>query len=379
MSRMEPCKSPAQARNAEETAGLFRQGGGFLLFLLMFVGIAVMPSAEVLRRAMDWPWNPAWHPAVAGPLDRTWTWIPRTINTVKGLWYGNASATVLNDKELGLQSNMVQAETSTATWGNTISVKSGEKHQTTSLWARIIVPAVPNPQGKTMRVHIKLHVTYPTMRGNDNFDIVQGTFDHTETLILATPGAGRTFILLWALGGLGGACLVVGSGLILVIRARQLKSRARPTRVYPLGAAGGDVAPVDLVAATPLQVTGNDPTSQYKLLDVHELERRGNRSRWWFYFFLIMMPLGCLSPVSVMFMINNKGVQTGLLITGMVLFIIALVGFLLMWNDKRRFERLAREKQAMLDDIRPRRRRRIEDEDDPPRRRRRDSEHDDLH
>src|SRR6516162_8262270 len=120
---------------AEETAGLFRQGGGLLLFLLMFIGIAVMPSAELIRRALDWPWNSSWHPAVAGPLDRTWTWIPRTINTVKGLWYGNASATVLNDKELGLQNNMVQAETSTATWGNTISVKSGEKHQTTSLWA----------------------------------------------------------------------------------------------------------------------------------------------------------------------------------------------------------------------------------------------------
>src|SRR5262249_11715881 len=156
----------------------------------------------------------------------------------------------------------------------------------------IIVPAVPNPQGKTMRVQIKLHVTYPTMRGNDNFDVVQGTFDHTETLVLATPGAGRTFILLWALGGLRGACLVLSAGLILFFRARQWRSRARPTRVYPLGAAGADVAPVDLVAATPLQVTGSDPTSQYKLLGVQELERRGNRSRWWFYFFLIMMPVG---------------------------------------------------------------------------------------
>jgi hypothetical protein len=354
---------------AEETAGLFRQGGGFLLFLFMLVGIAVMPTAEVMRRAMAWPWNPAWHPAVAGPLDQTWTWFPQTINTVKGLWYGTASATVVNDKELGLPNNGVQAETSTATWGNTISVKAGERHQTTSLWARIIVPALPNPQGKTMRVHIKLQVTYPTMRGNDKFDVVQNTVDHTETLVLATPGAGRTFILLWLVGGMGGACLVLAAGLILFFRARQLKSRARPTRVYPLGAGGGNVAPVDLVAATPVQVTSSDPTSQYKQLDLAELGRRGNRSRWWFYFFLIMMPVGCLSPISLIFMINNKGVQGGLVAGGILLFIVAFAGFLLMWNDKRRYDRLLREKQAKLQQTWPQERRgEAEDNEDEPRR-----------
>jgi len=361
---------------AEETAGLFRQGGGFLLFLLILLGIAIMPSAEVMRQAMGWPWNRAWHPAVAGPTDRTWTWFPRTIHTVKGLWHGNASAQALNAAELGLANDLVYAETSTSTWGTTISVKAGEKHQTTSLWARIVVPDVANSQGKSLRVRIKLHVTYPTMRGNDNFDVVQNSFEHTETLVLATPGAGRTFILLWSLGGIGGACLVVASGIILYIRARRLKYRARPTRVYPLGAGGGNVAPVDLVAATPVKVTGSDPTSQYQLMDVDELEARRRRTRRWFYFFLIMMPVGCLSPISLIGMIDNKAVQAGLVTGGVILFIIAFAGFLLMWNDKRRFQRMLREKTAHMPHDRPRKRRRLEPEDDESRPRRRNREDD---
>src|SRR5262249_234559 len=195
-------------------------------------------------------------------------------------------------------------------------------------------------------------------------------------LVLATPGAGRMFILLWLLGGVGGACVVVTSGIILHTRARQLKSRARPTRVYPLGAGGANVAPVDLVAPTPLTLTATHPTSEYKLMDVDELETRRRRTRRWFYFFLIMMPVGCLAPISLIGMMNNKAVQAGLVTGGVILFIIAFAGFLLMWNDKRRFQRLLREKTAEMPEDRPRKRRRLEPEDDEPRHHRQNREHD---
>src|SRR5262249_11503322 len=93
---------------------------------------------------------------------------------------------------------------------------------------------------------------------------------------------------------------------------------------------------------------------------------RRRRTRRWFYFFLIMMPVGCLAPTSLIGMINNKAVQTGLVTGGVILFIIAFAGFILMWNDKRRFQRMLREKTAPMPHDRSRKRRRLEREDDEP-------------
>jgi hypothetical protein len=210
-----------------------RQASPRWIYVMMLLALAVISSAELARLALGWPVNPDWHPAIAGPGDSTYVWFPQRINNVKNLWSGSAQAQALNSAELGLVNPTIQAETGTDHWGDSISVKTGEKSTNSSPWARITVPNIANPEGKTLRVGMDLTIRYPSPEGN-GFTNRQDVFSHNADLVLAEAGAGTTYLLLYWLAGLGGLTLLCFGSLILILRAGSLKKRALPNEVIPI-------------------------------------------------------------------------------------------------------------------------------------------------
>jgi hypothetical protein len=206
-----------------------------LTALLLLVGALLPFAAEAYRGLNHWPVNPAWSPQVVGPGDYCWTRFPdRGLQSVKGDWRAlSVSAKMVNAREAGAGSEALKADSSERAWGNTISVKSGEKSRTFSPWCGIYVPNDSALAGNTLQVKMDLNIEYPDLRGNNSFENRTRPMSHTEGLVLSSPGAGAAYRRLWSLG------TVLGLGLIVVVlgysiqRLERLKALASPTAVLP--------------------------------------------------------------------------------------------------------------------------------------------------
>ena len=228
------------AEGSSDSAGLnqaeesVREKSAAGIFLVMLVLSALIPLAEIVRNACDWPWNPDWHPAVAGPGDRPYIWFPSRINCLKGYWNGRAGARLLNSAELRLANDSIQAETNTETWGQSISAKAGELDSAATPWVRIVVPEIPQSRGKKLIVDMILNVKFPVAAGANKFDVRGGLHSHTAELVLADPGAGQLYVNLFWFCGIGAFGLAILESCLLVPRAYHLSNSANPTKVYPM-------------------------------------------------------------------------------------------------------------------------------------------------
>ncbi len=309
--KLQVTKGPAEIPS--ETSILSSQHGTSAIFLGMVLAALVIPTAELVRLYEGWTWNPDWHPGVVGPGDEAWTRLSDSITSVKGLWQGKATALVLNAADVGLANPVLPARTSNQTWGDKISVgKRDSKTSSFRPWAAITVPQADGLKGKTLRVRINLSVTYPALLGDNQFDIQTKDLKHTAELVLAGPAAGGTFVRLWWTVGLGGALLVLLFGGCLALQAHLLRSRALPTRLSPYDESPDSVeesVPTELARAIPVEVRSASTDGGFSGdgYSIAELEQLVARSRLWLILFILMMPIGCVGPISLMAVIPGQG------------------------------------------------------------------------
>jgi hypothetical protein len=213
--------------------------------MIMLVGIALLPTGEVVRLASGWPRNPNCYPMVVGPGDKTRLYLPNKIESVKGLWNGRSTATVVNAEELGLTNPQLDCSSNDKTWGVFIGGKGSWGTSTSQLWSDVKAPSDENIAGKTLQVRIKMDVKFPAKHGLLRFEDEERPYEDVFELQIATPLAGRTYRNLWWGGGLGGGILVLVGSALLLIRARKTKKAALPSKAIPLE--DEDAGPVDEV------------------------------------------------------------------------------------------------------------------------------------
>lgn len=196
---------------------------------------AVVVLAPMLYQSINsLPLNADTKPEVISPGDEVKVYFPDSIDCVKSLWKGTATATVLNANELGGPVN-VTASSNDETWGNTISYKSSQKHTHPSLWARVRIPPEGRLTGKTVKVRVNLTATYPTAEvvGNNLPERMLKTTRDFD-LTFSPLGAGSTYSTLWNGGVIIAGLLSAGACFYLRSLNKQLQLTANRPVVEPI-------------------------------------------------------------------------------------------------------------------------------------------------
>jgi hypothetical protein len=201
-------------------------------YVLLSLGLLALASPELLRLVHGWPANKEWYPLAAGPGDEPYAYFPNSITSVKGYWQGNAAAVVLNANEVGLATPQLRATSQNDQWGETIRIGSKEsKTSTKTLWARVVLPADKQLEGKTLTIKMALDVTYPELQGNQ-WQPVKGHYEHTQDIRLSDAGAGGHYQVLWWGGYFGGVLLLAVSSFLLMRLSTGLRQLAQPTSIF---------------------------------------------------------------------------------------------------------------------------------------------------
>jgi hypothetical protein len=227
-------QEPAEENEpVEDRAGI----GVWLMAGCLIAVVLFLPSADWLRAAQGWPLNSSWHPEVVGPGDTAWVWFPHSLRSIKGYWRAVAlNAMVANPQELGNIPNQISVTTRDTDWGNNISVKSGERDNSASIWIRLHVPNRPELIGKKLKVQVNLTAAFPVVdpANRNKFIVQQMPVNHTVEIDLAAPRAGFLVSAFWWIGILGGAMAFSLAGAFFMVRASTLSRFGLPTRVIPL-------------------------------------------------------------------------------------------------------------------------------------------------
>jgi hypothetical protein len=187
---------------------------------------AIVP--EVARLAQGWPANAEAWPPVVGPGDEARIYMNQSISSIKGYWRGSPEATI----KAGDKSLQAKAKTNDNSWGGTIMAKSSEKSNSSTPWVAVTLPNAKTLANKTVGCDIDLSVTYPESYGGSSFRTTSSKMHRSLKLDLADAGAGDTYAVMWWAGTLGAIFVALLSGVLLVVAARALRSKAHPTQVF---------------------------------------------------------------------------------------------------------------------------------------------------
>ncbi len=211
-----------EVRNQAE-ASRSRVGSAVGLGLLVTLGVSVvaLPLAELMRATSGWPVNPDFHFPVVGPGDTARFSFAGSITAVKSTWNGIGRVQVANGLELPLEAAAGFRVTShTETWGSTIRVKSSEKNNSVTPYVDVEVPNLPALAGKQVRLKLSLRTNFPSMEsGGSSWRERTQDFAGDTTLVLASPGAGKTYETLWYFGTIVG---VLGISTVAFLARRNL-------------------------------------------------------------------------------------------------------------------------------------------------------------
>jgi hypothetical protein len=222
-----------RTRDEDNTPPRFGLRIGHLVALaLMGLSLPFVTAGELLRSVQDWPYNRDCFPNVVGPGDEITVDFPEKIESVKGLWAGQATGEILNIGELNAGNLHMHTSSKLDTWGDKISVEHTNSTETSRLWMRIALPDNEGLAGKEMKLRLQLTAVHPVAQGN-GFVNQSDSFSHTVTIRLAkTQHAGRIYD--WVRHGGSAVALIgiTGAGLILYIMARRLRSQANPSKIF---------------------------------------------------------------------------------------------------------------------------------------------------
>lgn len=198
-----------------------------LCLLVLPPVLAGMP--EIIRSVRGWPINAPAFPPVAGPGDTVCIYMFPTFSSVKGFWRGSPNV-LMHTRGAPAQHLLLTAATSDDTWASTIYAESKDQDKECRPWVRLQIPADSSLAGQAVDCDIRLDADYPAvMTGTGSFAVQHATLNRTETLHLATPGAGQTYAALSSASYAGAGALLLMCGAVLMHATRALRRRALPT------------------------------------------------------------------------------------------------------------------------------------------------------
>jgi hypothetical protein len=208
--------------------------GQIVGLLLLTACVAAYSWPEISRVRNGWVMNPDWRPMVAGPGDTTEFRFPEEFSSLSGRWTGEASAIVLNAKELGLSTDRLTATTRQDKWGDSIDTRYGDKGSAVTPWAKVKLPASPDFSGKTLDRELSIEVTYPVVSELQQFENQQQSFTIRSPLHISTPVAAAAHRQAWLIGQLTGLGLYLVGSLALCTSGWALRKRGKPHTVAPI-------------------------------------------------------------------------------------------------------------------------------------------------
>jgi CHAT domain-containing protein/tetratricopeptide (TPR) repeat protein len=172
---------------------------------LLLAGIALCTAgAEVARWCLSWPLNPECAPPVVGLGERVVIKLPSHIDTVNGLWKGDAKVRVVPPSDLDRRHSL-SVYTQNDQWGKEIPRARPGKEQ---LWVSVVMPP-SQPADGVLDLDINLHVVYPKPGRQVVFFSEGHKYCHHRIRVAVSPvpNAGVFFTVIWW------ACMVCGVGL----------------------------------------------------------------------------------------------------------------------------------------------------------------------
>ncbi len=202
-----------------------------------WIGVGILVSAiclalvpELQRRLCGWPINEIARPRVVGPGDTARIEMPGAIQSIYGLWTGEALAQVANSAETGATMNGVEATTRTETWGERLDLYV----RTTTPWVDVTIPDSAGLAGKTLQLDLFLNIRYPEEDGPLAFKEVSQTIRSSATLRLAPLGAGEFYSRASCWCVIGSVGLMLFGTLWLHYAAERLRKQAGRVHTYRL-------------------------------------------------------------------------------------------------------------------------------------------------
>ena len=220
------------AKDPPAAAG-WRPPGQFALHGVMFLALVFVPIGEMLRLIKGWQINSNCDPVVAGPGDSIRIQFPkRRITTVKGNWYGEGRAEILNADDLGVPTELRLASCHDS-WGEQIKIEHEyDTHTVRYLWAQVELPDDPQLGGKIVQIKMDLDITHPKWKPG-GFENTKETATHTATVAVASERkAFSTYRTYFNFGGLGGSVLALIVSCLLTFPTIWVRSRALPSELY---------------------------------------------------------------------------------------------------------------------------------------------------
>jgi hypothetical protein len=204
----------------------------------------LVPEAVRLQRGMIS--NAGWYPQAVGTGEEAYVYFPDSVTSIKGLWSARASASLINEEELGLARPgivepkrlpappppLLPARSRTETWGGTLHFKSSEKDKSSRLWAYVRLPDKPDLVGKTLDIRVELDVSYPVYMDANRGVLKSMHYSHRLPLTVSPGRAADTYVRTWWFGFLAGLSLTLTCGAFLAAASRRFRKMALPTRVF---------------------------------------------------------------------------------------------------------------------------------------------------
>jgi hypothetical protein len=212
------------------------QGLCLLAVLLAPLGFLAAPFATADKPL---PRNPDLRPEVIAPGDKVTIKMPTDLRSVGGYWRGNIpTVTVLNAGETGAPATLFAA-TNAESWGKQMAVKDKkDPFEAMDPWIRVTIPDESNLGGKSLRLQMKVAVTYPIAGGTGGYPEKTITLQKEIEIQVADAGLAHSYKNIWAIGmSVGLGCSLLG-GCFLAMLAKGTKDLAKPHQVLPLWSPG---------------------------------------------------------------------------------------------------------------------------------------------
>lgn len=207
------------------------RSGNYVGMLCCGISIVSILSPMLLTQINGWHLNDSIYPAVAGAGDSPTIYFAKEIRSLEGKWAGSASAILKNAKELGLETEILNASSRDSKW----SGKLKDKQKTKSVWIKIKLPESLNEaNGKVGSFGLSVTARFPVPANGGFRDEVSRHTRQTE-IKFSTPNSGAKFYSAWLWGQVGSVLLMLTAAISHFSTVTWLRKQANPVNPITLG------------------------------------------------------------------------------------------------------------------------------------------------
>jgi hypothetical protein len=179
--------------------------------------------------------NPDMSPSVVSPGETVTLFFRKAnVESLSGLWRGQATVQVVNAEELGIAPTLI-ASSSAEMWP-AFRGKIRASNKKADIYLKMALPDNPELAGKTLELKASLVVTFPSTSQGKVVDANTLTLNRDVTLHLTSGQAAIAFREAWSIGSTAGLIASIFGGIVLWSLARGLRAQANPSEVVALGA-----------------------------------------------------------------------------------------------------------------------------------------------